>query len=64
MATLKVLYKTEDRDIATVYLAEDNKGRMVEFVESIQPPYSRDEKWVLIVSILFGCPVNCRFCDA
>lgn len=36
----------------------------VEFVESLQPPHPRDEKWVLIVSSLFGCPVKCRMCDA
>ena len=29
---------------------------LVEFVESVQPPVPRDQKWVLIVSTLFGCP--------
>jgi len=37
---------------------------MVEFVESIQPPIPREEKWVLIISTLFGCPVGCMMCDA
>ncbi len=51
-------------DIAQVYLAEMRPGKYVEFVHSLQPPFPRDEKWVLIVSTLFGCPVGCRICDA
>ncbi|HDD60104.1 MAG: radical SAM protein [Thermoplasmata archaeon] len=51
-------------DIAVVYTADMGEGRMVEFVESVQPPIPRDEKWVLIISTLCGCPVGCRFCDA
>ena len=39
-------------------------GKVIEFVESLEPPYPREEKWVLIVSTLCGCPVGCRFCDA
>ncbi len=41
-----------------------DKDLKVEFVESIQPPHSREEKWVLIVSSLYGCPVGCLMCDA
>jgi 23S rRNA (adenine2503-C2)-methyltransferase len=37
---------------------------MLEFVESVQPPVPLEDKWVLIVSTLFGCPVGCPFCDA
>ncbi len=47
-----------------VYVAEDPEGRRFEFVDSIQPPRSRDEKWVIIVSTMFGCPVGCSMCDA
>ncbi len=47
-----------------VYLADLGAGRLVEFVESVQPPLPREQKWVLIVSTLLGCPVRCRFCDA
>ena len=47
-----------------MYIARNDSGRMVEFVESIQPPFNIREKWVLIVSTLFGCPVDCSFCDA
>ena len=61
---MKIVAKTEKSDIATVYVAEMGNGKMVELVESLQPPIPRDKKWVLIVSTLYGCPVGCRFCDA
>jgi 23S rRNA (adenine2503-C2)-methyltransferase len=51
-------------DLAVVHLAEFADGRRVEFVESLQPPLTREEKWVLIVSTLAGCPVGCPMCDA
>lgn len=52
--------------LAKVYVASmrDDNNHLVEFVESIQPPIPRTDKWVLIVSPLFGCPVKCRMCDA
>lgn len=61
---MKILAKAGRDDLATVYIAENNRGSRIEFVESVQPPVPRDKKWVLIVSSLFGCPVKCRFCDA
>lgn len=57
-------------DLAKVYVAEMREGKgavgshMVEFVESVQPPHTREEKWVLIVSSMFGCPIKCKMCDA
>ena len=42
----------------------DEPNYVVEFAESVQPPVPREEKWVLIISSLFGCPVKCRMCDA
>lgn len=51
-------------DLAMVHVGEDGAGRRFEFVDSIQPPRSRDEKWVVIVSTMYGCPVGCQFCDA
>jgi len=61
---MKVIAKTGREDIATVYIAEFNNKKRIEFVESIQPPLTREKKWVLIISSLFGCCINCQFCDA
>lgn len=61
---MKIIAKAGNEKIATVYIAELEDGGMVEFVESVQPPLKIGEKWVLIVSTLCGCPVDCTFCDA
>ena len=50
--------------IATVFVGDLGEGRLVEFVESVQPPIPREQKWVLIISVLHGCPVGCPICDA
>jgi len=58
-------------DLAKVYIALmreetsfSNDKYLVEFVESLQPPIPRDQKWVIIVSSQFGCPIGCLMCDA
>lgn len=61
---MKVIRKIDGNKIASVYIAENSEGKQVEFVESTQPPLSINEKWVLIISTLYGCPVDCKFCDA
>jgi 23S rRNA (adenine2503-C2)-methyltransferase len=61
---MKVIASSGRDDIAVVYIGRMRDGHFVEFVESIQPPVSREKKWVLIVSSLFGCPIGCSFCDA
>ncbi|MEW5940874.1 MAG: radical SAM protein [Chloroflexota bacterium] len=61
---MKILATTGNSDLATVYMADMGEGRLIEFVEARQPPYGRDERWILMVSTLFGCPVKCLFCDA
>jgi 23S rRNA (adenine2503-C2)-methyltransferase len=61
---MKIIASAGREDVAMVYLADLGAGRLVEFVESVQPPLSREQKWVLIVSTLLGCPVGCQFCDA
>lgn len=61
---MKVIATAGDEKFAIVYIAEMSQGRLVEFVESVQPPIPRSEKWVLLVSTLFGCPVGCQMCDA
>ena len=52
---IDVKAKAGDEKIATVYVAETAEGRMIEFVESIQPPLPIEKKWVLIISTLHGC---------
>ncbi len=51
-------------DIAVVYIAEFGDGKWVECVEAVQPPAPREDKWILLVSTLYGCPVGCSMCDA
>jgi len=50
--------------VAKVYVGVLDDGARIEFVESWDPLVSPEEKWVLIVSSLVGCPVCCSFCDA
>jgi 23S rRNA (adenine2503-C2)-methyltransferase len=63
---MKVVYEGGDEKVAKVYAAymRGSPEHMVEFVESLSGSPSIDEKWVLIISSQFGCPVRCRFCDA
>ncbi len=61
---MRVIKRTKFNAIANVFVAADEQGRMIEFVESTQPPLTIGQKWVMIVSTLFGCPVSCGFCDA
>jgi len=70
---VKVIAEYGDEELAKVYVArmreeekeeEGSRRRLVEFVESVQPPIPRERKWVLIVSSMFGCPINCKMCDA
>lgn len=61
---MKIVAKAGDEDIAMVYIAQMDNGKLIEFAESVQPPIPREKKWVLLVSTLYGCPVGCRFCDA
>lgn len=61
---MKVLASAGREDIAMVYVAELEEGKFIEFVEAVQPPKQRAEKWVLMISTLYGCPVGCAMCDA
>ena len=61
---MRLLSSTGDPELAMVHVAEDEEGRRIEFVDSVQPPRPRSEKWVVIVSTMFGCPVGCLMCDA
>jgi 23S rRNA (adenine2503-C2)-methyltransferase len=61
---MKIVATTGHDEIARVYVGQFPDGEYVEFVEAVQPPISREEKWVLMVSTLYGCPVECEMCDA
>jgi len=61
---LKLIHRTGDNNLATVHVMQMPDGSQIECVESVQPPVPREEKWVLIVSTLKGCPINCPICDA
>jgi 23S rRNA (adenine2503-C2)-methyltransferase len=60
---MKVVASAGHQDIAMVYVVE-YPGGLVECVEAVQPPRPREEKWVLMISTLFGCPISCQMCDA
>ncbi|MBN2803057.1 MAG: radical SAM protein [Deltaproteobacteria bacterium] len=61
---MKIIETQGDDLLAKVFIASTDDGSLIEFVESVQPPLPRDKKWVLIVSTLKGCPINCPICDA
>jgi len=61
---MKVIASTGREDIAMVYIMQFEDGKMLECVESLQPPNPRSKKWILLVSTMFGCPVGCTMCDA
>ena len=51
---MKILASAGREDIAMVYVAELEPGKYIEFVEAVQPPKPRHEKWVLMISMLYG----------
>lgn len=61
--TMKVARRIGADDLATVYVGTIG-AHCIEFVESVQPPLPREEKWVLVLSCMIGCPVRCLMCDA
>lgn len=61
---MKLLQVIGEESVARVYIGQTDQGQLLEWVESVQPPIPLMEKWVNIISTLYGCPVGCRFCDA
>jgi 23S rRNA (adenine2503-C2)-methyltransferase len=61
---MKVIFESGNDALAKVYVGQLADGNLIEFVESVQPPRTREEKWVNIISTMVGCPVGCRMCDA
>ncbi|MBU1873362.1 radical SAM protein [bacterium] len=61
---MEIIASSGREDVAIVYIARTEDGGLIEFVEALQPPLPRREKWVLIISTMFGCPIKCLICDA
>ena len=61
---MEIISKLGKKNLAFVYLAKTAQDKYIEFVESIQPPIPKEDKWVLIISTLYGCPIGCSICDA
>ncbi len=62
---MKVVMEKGLDELATVYVAvyRDNDRYMLEFVDSLSGSSGLEEKWVIVVSSQFGCPVGCLMCD-
>jgi len=63
-SALEILKTVGKEELALVHIARTKSGARIEFAESLQPPFDREQKWVLILSTLKGCPVKCPYCDA
>ncbi|TAL67302.1 MAG: radical SAM protein [Bacteroidetes bacterium] len=61
---MRIVAKTKQSEIASVYIAELKPDTLIEFTESVYPNIPRIKKWIITVSTLDGCPVACKFCDA
>lgn len=61
--SLQILNRFGKDSLAILYIGKYDE-KIIEFVESVQPPVPREDKWVLILSTLYGCPMKCKMCDA
>jgi 23S rRNA (adenine2503-C2)-methyltransferase len=61
---MDIVARVGSEDVAMVYVGKYADGELVEFVEAVSPPLPREKKWVVMVSTLYGCPVECKMCDA
>jgi 23S rRNA (adenine2503-C2)-methyltransferase len=63
---MELLSQTGDSDLARVFVARfrGDDRLLAEFVDARDPEVLPDEKWVIIISTQFGCPVACPLCDA
>ena len=50
--------------VAVLASRERPPGYWVECADTRDPRYPRSEKWCVILSSQFGCPVRCTLCDA
>ncbi|MEA1994294.1 MAG: radical SAM protein [Euryarchaeota archaeon] len=62
---MEVIDENGREDIAKVYIARNREDDrcLIEFTEALQRPLPIQKKFMIIVSTLYGCPVNCQICD-
>lgn len=60
---MQIIREVGDSEVAKLYIAK-LRDYYIEFVESKHPKLAREEKWVIVISCLLGCPVQCLMCDA
>lgn len=61
---IEIVDSIGDDRVARVYIGSLDDGSKIEFVESTPSKDGIEDKWVLILSTLKGCPVGCPMCDA
>lgn len=63
---IEIISQQGDPELATVFVARfrGSNDLLAEFVDARDPDVPAHEKWVIIVSTQFGCPVACPMCDA
>jgi 23S rRNA (adenine2503-C2)-methyltransferase len=62
---MKVVMEKGLDELATVYVSvhRNDDRYMLEFVDSLSGSESIEDKWVIVASSQFGCPVGCLMCD-
>jgi 23S rRNA (adenine2503-C2)-methyltransferase len=60
---MQIVEERGNDEVAKLYIAK-LRDYYIEFVESKYPNRPREEKWVIVISCLLGCPVQCLMCDA
>jgi len=61
---MKIVSRIGNEENAFIYTAMLRENHLIEFVDAVEPGTPREKKWCIIVSTQFGCPVNCKICDA
>lgn len=63
---MEIISRQGNPEVAEVFVARfrENSDLLAEFVDARDPELSADEKWVIIISTQFGCPIECQMCDA
>lgn len=63
---LEIIKSQGSIDLAKVYVAKfrNSDKHIAEFVDAKDPELTPIDKWVIIISTQFGCPIKCIMCDA